>query len=71
MTIVRMQQSACIYGSVRASEKCIVIGWPIHIEGRKHVAGSTVYSEAGKAVATGRSTWIKIPESEFPAERAE
>lgn len=71
MTIVLGQQSASIYGSVRAGEKCVVTGWPIRVEGRKHMAGSTVFSEAGEAVASGRSTWIEVPESEFPAESAE
>jgi len=71
MTIVLGQQSACIYGGVRAGEKCVVTGWPIHVEGRKYMTGSAVFSEAGDAVAIGRSTWIEVPESAFPAEKAE
>jgi hypothetical protein len=69
MTIVLGQQSARICGSVRAGEKCVVIGWPINVEGRKHMSRSTVFSETGKVVATGRSTWIEVPESDFPAEK--
>lgn len=71
MTIVLGQQSAGICGSVRAGENCVVIGWPIGIDGRKHMAGSAVFSEAGEAVAIGRSTWIEIPEKDFPAEKTE
>jgi len=71
MTIVLGQLSSCINGSVRPSEKCVVIGWPIHVEGRKQVAGSAVFSEVGDTVAIGRATWFEVPESAFPAEQVE
>ena len=70
MTIVLGQLSGHIYGNVRASEVCVVIGWPIQIEGRKRVSGSVVFSEAGDVVAIGRATWIEVPESAFPAEKS-
>lgn len=70
MTIVLGQLSGHIYGSVRASEKCVVIGWPIHIEGRKRISGSAVFSEAGDVVAIGRATWIEVSQSAFPPEKA-
>ncbi|MGB3223971.1 MAG: hypothetical protein WBB23_14295 [Desulforhopalus sp.] len=70
MTIVLGQLSGHIYGSVRASEECVTIGWPIHIEGRKRKSGSAVFSEAGDVVAVGQATWIEVPESAFPAEKA-
>ncbi len=69
MTIVLGQLSGHIYGSVRASEVYVVIGWPIHIEGRKRISGSAVFSEAGDVVAIGQATWIEVPESAFPAEK--
>lgn len=70
-TIVLGQLSARICGSVRANENCVVIGWPIQIEGRKRMSGSAVISAAGDTVAIGRATWIEVPESAFPAETAE
>lgn len=70
MTIVLGQLSGHIYGSVRASEECVVIGWPIHIEGRKRISGSAIFSEAGDVVAIGRATWIEVSQSAFPAEKA-
>jgi hypothetical protein len=70
MTIVLGQLSALIYGSVRANEKCVVTGWPIHIEGRKRISGSAVFSEAGDVVAVGRATWIEVSQKAFPPEKA-
>jgi len=70
MTIVLGQLSVNIYGSVRGGDECVVIGWPIHIEGRKRMSGSAVFSEAGDVVAIARATWIEVPESVFPAEKA-
>ena len=69
MTIVLGQLSGHIYESVRTNEACLVIGWPIHIEGRKRMSGSAVFSEAGDVVAIGQATWIEVPESAFPAEK--
>jgi hypothetical protein len=37
------------------------VGWALGADGRKHFAGSALYSEAGHAVAVGRATWIELP----------
>ena len=47
-------------------EKCVAMGWPLHVEGRKRFAGSAVFSESGKLVALGRAIWIEVPASAFP-----
>ncbi len=46
-------------------EECVVIGWKLHDEGRKHFAGSAVFSSAGRAVAVGRATWIEVASTAF------
>lgn len=51
--------------SITPSERCVVVGWPLHVEGRKRIAGSAVYSSAGRPVAVGRATWIEVPASAF------
>jgi hypothetical protein len=43
----------------RANQRCIVTGWPIAKEGRKHSAGTALYSEEGKLLAYGKATWIQ------------
>lgn len=56
---------ARIDGGVAPNEKCIVIGWRLHIDGRKRYAGSTVFSVSGRPLAVGRATWIEVPSSAF------
>ena len=42
-------------------EHCVVIGWPIGVDGRKHLAGSAVYGADGRLVAMARAVWIEVP----------
>lgn len=63
--IVLGELCARIDGGVAPNEKCIAIGWRLHIEGRKRYAGSTVLSEAGRPVAVGRATWIEVSSTAF------
>lgn len=44
----------------RIGEKCVVIGWPIAADGRKHKVGTAVYDGAGKLSAVALSTWIEL-----------
>ena len=39
----------------------VVAAWAIGAEGRKHFAGTALYSAAGMPVAVARATWIEIP----------
>lgn len=66
--VVLGELRAHITGIVRPGEQCVIIGWPLQIEGRKRVAGSAIFSETGEAVAIGRATWIEIAAERFPAE---
>ena len=50
---------------IAVGEECIVIGWPLQIEGRKRLAGSALFTSAGTLVAVGRATWIEVPASAF------
>jgi hypothetical protein len=47
-------------GRVKPGEPCIVIGWPIGHDGRKHHAGTALYTAAGRLIGCGRQTWIEI-----------
>lgn len=42
-----------------ADQKCVVLGWEIAQEGRKHFAGTALFSEKGEALACGRAIWIQ------------
>jgi hypothetical protein len=58
--IVLGQLSAHVAGTLRAKERCIVLGWRLGCEGRKHFAGTAVFSESGKLYGKAKATWIEI-----------
>jgi hypothetical protein len=41
-----------------AGERCVVVGWPLGEEGRKLYAGTALFGEAGRRLASARATWI-------------
>jgi hypothetical protein len=44
----------------RAGERCIVVGWPLGGEGRKHGAGTAVYAaDGGELVGLACAVWIE------------
>ena len=65
--IVLGELSARIDGAVTAGEACVVVGWPLQVEGRKRIAGTAVFGQSGEPVAVGRATWIEVPLSAFAA----
>ena len=46
--------------SVHVEEPCVVIGWQIMIEGRKHKVGTALFDEDGERCAVGVATWIEV-----------
>lgn len=64
-TVVLGQLTASIRGQLMPGEKCVAMGWPLHVEGRKRFAGSAVFAESGKLVAVARAIWIQVPASAF------
>jgi len=50
-----------IKGSVKAGEKCVLIGWEISHEGRKHYTGTALFGESGTCRAVGHATWFEVP----------
>jgi hypothetical protein len=65
-TVVLGQLTGSIRGQVKPGEKCVAMGWPLQVEGRKRFAGSAVYSANGELVAVARAVWIEVPASAFP-----
>jgi hypothetical protein len=41
-----------------AGERCVVIGWSLGDEGRKHYAGTALFTGDGELLARAKSTWI-------------
>ncbi len=47
-------------GEVRVGERCVLMGWEISQEGKKHFAGTALFSEDGECRGVGRATWIDV-----------
>jgi hypothetical protein len=44
---------------VRLNEPCVVIGWQLGQDGRKHYTGTAVFDEAGELCGLATATWIE------------
>lgn len=51
--------TARITRRVHVGERCVVIGWRIESEGRKHAAGTAVFGEQGELCGSARALWIE------------
>ena len=40
-------------------ERCVVVAWPLGSEGRKHGAGTALYTESGELLGLARALWIE------------
>jgi hypothetical protein len=63
--IVLGELSARIDGDVVPDDKCVVVGWPLRIEGRKRLSAAAVLKDSGELLAVGHATWIEVPASAF------
>ena len=60
-TILLGELAVSIRGSVSAGEKCVVTGWEISHQGRKHFTGTALFGESGSCRAVGYATWFEVP----------
>ena len=44
----------------RVGDPCIVIGWRLGAEGRKHYAGTAVFDQDGELLARAKATWVEL-----------
>jgi hypothetical protein len=45
---------------VHVDEPCVIMGWSIRTEGRKHFVGTALFDEDGERCAVGAATWIAV-----------
>ncbi len=43
---------------IRAGERCVVTGWRMHVEGRRHYAGTAVFNQTGELCAYAKAIWV-------------
>jgi len=55
--------TARIERPIRAGERCVVTGWRLHVDGRRHYAGTAVFNETGALCAYAKAVWIGRRES--------
>ena len=52
--------SARVDREVRPGERCVVVAWPLAIDGRKRFAGTAIMSVTGDLIAVAQATWIVV-----------
>lgn len=58
--VVLGRMAAEIVQPVRVGEKCVVLGWAMGVEGRKHFAGTALFNQTGQLAARAVQTWIEL-----------
>jgi hypothetical protein len=61
IAIVLGELTASIRGQVQPGERCVVLGWPIGVDGRKRLSGTAVYAPNNRLVAVAQAVWIEVP----------
>lgn len=59
-TLVTGRLAVKLRASVRIGERCVLLSWPLGIDGRKHHAAAALIGEDGTARAEAKATWIKL-----------
>ena len=54
------RMTARIIGRLWLDDTAIVTGWAIRTEGRKHVAGSALFSVSGELLAHAEAIWVEL-----------
>jgi hypothetical protein len=52
--------TAALRHKPNSGDRCVIVGWPIQSEGRKHQAATALLSEAGEVLGQALATWIEI-----------
>jgi hypothetical protein len=67
-TVVLGRLAARVERVPQAGERCVVVGWPLGGEGRKHLAGTALYA-GHELLGVARAVWIE-PRTGGPPPRA-
>jgi hypothetical protein len=59
-TLVTGRLAVKIVAPVKAEEQCVIMSWPLGVEGRKHHAAAALFGEDGSVRAEAKATWIKL-----------
>ncbi len=59
-TLVTGRLAVELMAQVHVGEKCVLLSWPLGIDGRKHHAAAALIGEDGTTSAEANATWIKL-----------
>jgi hypothetical protein len=57
--VLLARMAAAVSGRVRRGERCVVIGWRIARDGRKHTTGTALYGADGTLHGASEQLWIE------------
>lgn len=60
LPVVLGKLTAEIPGRVRPGQRCVAMGWKIASQGRKNIAGTAVFSDAGELLGKAQALWIEL-----------
>lgn len=58
-TVVLGKLAARVDRIPHPGERCVVVGWSLGSDGRKHYAGTALHTADGELLGIGRATWIE------------
>jgi hypothetical protein len=58
-TVVLGRLTARVDRVPQSGEECVIVGWSLGSDGRKHGAGTAVFSPAGELLGLGSAVWIE------------
>jgi len=58
-TVVLGRLTARVERVPQAGERCVVVGWPLGSDGRKHGAGTALFTDGGELLGLARALWIE------------
>jgi hypothetical protein len=58
-TVVLGRLAARVQRVPEAGERCVVVGWPLGSDGRKHAAGTALFSADGELLGIARALWVE------------
>jgi hypothetical protein len=58
-TVVLGRLAADVRRVPEPGERCVVVGWPLGVDDRKHFAGTALYGEDCDVLGVARATWIE------------
>lgn len=66
-TLLLGRMAVRILRPIQADTPCVVVGWPVASEGRKHHCGTALFAESAGLCGEARATWIEVRKSRAPS----